>query len=154
MKDAQGREYALRELRGFGRVAVVAGNEKFVQKALESKSALADALRAVSVAAVGVPLEPAQGNDKERGFRPHGKSDEGQRKMDHSDLIPTDVDRWKRWVRRQFQESGQEWEEAGGAYFFIGVSGAVTRSGSGEPSWYQFTQLSSASSLRARLTGE
>jgi hypothetical protein len=156
----------LNELRGVRRLLVLSGPREFVDRALQNKQQCESQLERSKVSVIALDSIGGRSSDKasstseaarRKGFgntRTQAESTEAAvaNAPRGCDLVPYDNEKWRRWVRRQFQSAGVDPSE--GAYFFVGVSGQVTRSAVGEPVYAQLAALPEPGSWQARLGGE
>ena len=156
----------LNELRGVRRLLVLSGPREFVDRALQNKQQCESQLERSKVSVIALDSIGGRSSDKasstseaarRKGFgntRTQAESTEAAvaNAPPGCDLVPYDNEKWRRWVRRQFQSAGVDPSE--GAYFFVGVSGQVTRSAVGEPVYAQLAALPEPGSWQARLGGE
>lgn len=162
----------LNELRQLRRVLVLSGPSNFLHDALERKQQYANQLARCKVSVIALDafgsrsehLDLASaasgGAHEHKGFKRSGSNSSSgvsTAKLAASappgcDLVASDTEKWRRWIRRQFQAAGVD--PSKGAYFLIGQSGQVTRSAVGEPVWEQLSALPEPSSWQARLGGE
>jgi len=120
------RLITLQQLQGFARTVIIAGDEEYVTKSLQSAAELKDMIKDRSMCIIPLVLKETQEQENLESI------------LDDPEVLLSPIlkDQWKAWMEEQMQESGVE----AGANVYIGLrmDGRVRASGKGLPPWKKF----------------
>lgn len=120
------RLITLQQLQGFARTVIIAGDEEYVTKSLQSAAELKDMIKDRSMCIIPLVLKGTQEQENLESI------------LDDPEVLLSPIlkDQWKAWMEEQMQESGVE----AGANVYIGLrmDGRVRASGKGLPPWKKF----------------